>query len=89
MERGGHEAEQLQRIMKEGQLVPDSTMITLLKARDSSADRRHASASHRWQGGGRYLGLAVSNLPLAALAACGKLADKTRRRRMAPSMRCS
>ena len=31
VESGGPEAQELQRVMKEGQLVPDATMITLLK----------------------------------------------------------
>ena len=33
VESGSLRAEELQRVMKEGQLVPDDTMITLLKVR--------------------------------------------------------
>jgi adenylate kinase family enzyme len=47
VESGGPQAAELQRIMKEGQLVSDDTMITLLKVRrDSGTD---VQGSGLWQ----------------------------------------
>ena len=65
MESGGPEAAELQRIMKEGQLVPDSTMITLLKVRHI-IDCKHDNAICRWEGGRRCVGSARSAPPRAA-----------------------
>ena len=59
VESGGPQAAELQRIMKEGQLVPDETMITLLKARQHRGSgpgsgptvrRRARAGSTSWHG---------------------------------------
>jgi len=89
VERGGPEAEQLQRIMKEGQLVPDSTMITLLKVRDSPA-RPAPTCSSFAPTAGRLSDLWVSNKhpdPCCLFLFVLQLADRQRRQRRVLGMR--